>query len=435
MSAGTGERTPPGPAASAGLCRGREVEIAVPESQYPDYTAKPRPAAQDPAPAGSSARRKARNRCRHVLLVEKQPTLKSALESCGDDRHPVRVVYAASINEARSYLAGHKVDLAVVAPELPDGSGLDLAGELHHAKKPTTTMVVSDTPDFDAATAAMRAGACDFVVTPLDNEKLQVRVQGALQRRHKDMAVNRRIRRLKRLCRKLNDARIDVSKQVDILCTDLVTAYQELAAQFQNAVQTTEFKGVVEEELDLEQLLRKTLEYLVAKAGPSNAAIFLPATMDEYSLGGYVNYDCTSDSADMLLDHLADVVAPRLAGVEDYIHFTSNGELKDWFGDDAAYLEDSEVIGVPCVSGEGDDQECLAVIVLFRDRDQPFSEVALEACSSMGGIMGEALEKVIKVHHRMAIHDDDGWDDGSGPDEPFFDDPYSSDGDDGTLPF
>src|SRR5690606_37867773 len=135
--------------------------------------------------------------------------------------------------------------------------------------------------------------------------ELNQRVDAAIDRHRRDAQREQRTKRLRRLCRKLNEAREEVTQQVDVLCNDLVTAYQELANQMQQVVQTSEYAGLIRDELDLEGLLRKTLEFLVHKAGACNAAIFLPATADEYSLGGYVNYDCTSDSADILLQHLA----------------------------------------------------------------------------------------------------------------------------------
>ncbi|MEM7577880.1 MAG: hypothetical protein AAF328_10435 [Planctomycetota bacterium] len=432
-------------------------------THQPQSDASSKPAG---TPGQSGRKRKARNRCRHVLLL--QPTgqprtaqLAAALEACGDAHHPVRVVAVPDADQARHYLADHRVDLAIVPPTLPESeehSGIDFTAELTSAKKPTATIVLADQPNFEVATEAMRAGACDFLVhgdqtdqpDALKTEHLKPAIDRAIKRRLRDVAINRRIKRLRRLCRQLNEARIDVSHQVDVLCSDLVTAYQELAQQFQNTVQTSEFKGIVSDELDLETLLRKTLEYLVSKAGATNAAIFLPATLDEYSLGGYVNYDCTADSADMLLEHLADVIAPKLAEQDEYVHFQTNAQLHDWFDADAAYLDDSEVIGIPCHAGADDDRECLAVVVLFRDRDTPFDEAALDACSSLGEALGTALEKVIRVHHRVSLTQDESdyagdsggsWDDSASfddhygeADDPSGDDAWDDD-ENGTLPF
>src|SRR5690606_39228493 len=155
----------------------------------------------------------------------------------------------------------------------------------------------------------------------------------------------------------------EVSEQVDILCHDLVTAYQDLAVQMQQVVHTSEYAMVIRDELDLEKLLRRTLEYIIEKAGASNAAIFLPSSMDEYSLGGYVNYDCTPESADMLLQHLGDVFAPKVARQNELVHITDNIALCGWLGDDAMWLEDRHVLAFGCRQ----DDEALAVIAVFRD--------------------------------------------------------------------
>lgn len=372
-----------------------------------------------PAPAAAPTA------ARQVLLIEQPQRSRDTLQACGTPAGPLRVIHVGSLAEATAYLEHHRVDLALVQPELPDGSGLSFIRHLSGGRAPVASMVLADAADLDVATEAMRAGACDLLVRTPDGtagepEAVRPRLAAAFHRVDLDTARSRRVDRLRKLCRRLSDAKADVSGQVDLLCNDLVTAYQELAEQVTGIGDCQEIEQILEGELDLEQVLRSTLEYLVDKAGPANAAIFLPATLDEFSLGGYVNYDVTEDSADMLLDHLADVVAPRLAslgGEEDFLHFTDNDQLEAWFGGDAAYLADSEVMAVPCCTApaDGDDEaECLAVLVLFRDRDQPFSDSALSAASGLGAPLAAALEKVIHCHHRMALHQDlqemDGFD-------------------------
>lgn len=349
-----------------------------------------------PAKRTSTPKSPARPRSTRALLVEASPAHQAMLERCGTPHRPITVVHAATVAEARQYLANHVVDLAVLQPELPDGSGLDIAADLDRGSRTTATIVISSDADFAAAQHAIRAGADDFIVDGIDTSEMAQRVQHALDRKRRDKSHAQRVERLRRLCKKLNAARVEVSKQVDILCNDLVTAYQELACQMQNVVQTSEYANIIKDELDLETLLRKTLEHLMAKLGPSNAAIFLPSTMDEYSLGGYVNYDCTPESVDMLLQHLADTLAPRLAEQDEMVHMTDRNEIEHWIGEDAGQLADTGMIGLPCMC----EDECLAILVLFRNRDQPFNEPHLDRVSSLGPMLGEALEKIIKVHHR-----------------------------------
>ena len=357
-------------------------------------------------------------RARRVLLIDPSAVLGPALEQSKPEQGKVGIVHAASIQAARQQLGdAGRIDLALI-PLCQDGSGMALARELK-AKDPAMAIVMlADSPDFALAQEAMQLGAADLLIKPADDQAddawlsgVAERVTNVLNRQWTDRARMARIRKLKRLCRKLNDARLEVTEQVDVLCNDLVTAYQELAVQVQNVAQSAGYREAVGQELDLEVVLRKTLEYIVQQAGPCNAAVFLPSSADEFSLGGYVNYDCTKESADMLLQHLADVLAPRVANTgEEIMHVTDNRALDELLGDDWNYLADCDLLALPV----NHDGEALAVITLFRDNEQPFTEPAIDAMSSIADQMGELLGRIIRVHHRAM----------PGFDEPTNDDTY-----------
>lgn len=355
---------------------------------------------------------KTKQRARRVLLIDSSDALRPLLEQSTAEHGQVTVVYAATIKAARKAVkdAG-KIDLAMI-PQAGDGSGMELAQELKANDPATATVMLTATPDFTLAQQAMQIGASDIIIKPtkdnLDADWLASvaqRVTAVLDRQWVERVRSTRIRKLKRLCRKLDDARQEVTDQVDVLCNDLVTAYQELAVQVQNVSQTAGYQDAVGEELDLEVVLRKTLEYIVQQAGPCNAAVFLPSSADEFSLGGYVNYDCTKESADMLLEHLADVLAPAVAEKgEELMHVTDNRSLDDLLGDDWNYLADCDLLALPV----NHDGEALAVITLFRDNEQPFTEPAIDAMSSIADQMGELLGRIIRVHHRAMPDFDSG---------------------------
>ena len=324
-------------------------------------------------------------RARRVLLIDASPELGSAVQRCDTAQGRVAIVSAPTVAEASQQAqdAG-RLDLVLI-PQTSDGSGLQLAAELK-AKDPATAIVMlAQTPDFALAQQAMQIGVADLIIKPSEEQaddawyaSIIERVTKVLDRQWADRARMIRVRKLKRLCRKLNDARLEVTEQVDVLCNDLVTAYQELAVQVQNVTQSAGYREAVGQELDLEAVLRKTLEYIIQQAGPCNAAVFLPSSADEFSLGGYVNYDCTKESADMLLQHLADVLAPMVANKgEEMMHVTDNRALDDLLGDDWNYLADCDLLALPV----NHDGEALAVITLFRDNDQPFTAPAIDAMS------------------------------------------------------
>ncbi|MGB0767518.1 MAG: response regulator [Phycisphaeraceae bacterium] len=370
----------------------------------------PDPLESTPASGVEQPAKPTQRRTRRVLLIDPNPSIGPALERIAPKQGKIVVVQAATLQAARDLLndAG-KIDLAIV-PQTIDAAGLALAQDLRAKDAATAAIVLADKPDFAFAQQAMQAGASDLILKPTDTpdagwlEDAGARVAAVLDRQWVQRVRSTRIRKLKRLCRRLDDARAEVSDQVDILCNDLVTAYQELAVQMQNVTQAEGYKQTIGEELDLEVVLRKTLEYIVQQAGPCNAAVFLPASADEFSLGGYVNYDCTKESADMLLEHLADVLAPVVAARDEAVmRVTDNRELDELLGDDWNYLADCDLLALPVNS----DGEALAVITLFRDRDQPFTEPAIDAMSSVADQMGELLGRIIRVHHRaMPGYDD-----------------------------
>lgn len=157
-----------------------------------------------------------------------------------------------------------------------------------------------------------------------------------------------------------------------------------------------EFKGMISNELDIEALLRTTLEFVLARSGPTNAAIFLPTTSGDYSLGAYVNYDCPKDTCDILLDHMANVVAPKFERQTSVAYMTTPSELKRRIGEDAAWLGDSGVVAFACKH----DNETLAIFLLFRDRRTVYPASVLEQLRTVGDLFAAQLARVIHIHHR-----------------------------------
>ena len=337
-----------------------------------------------------------------VLLVDTDPQCRELFSQVqvAQRTHSLSLMSVDSVGEARQLLEGGHIDLLVVEPGVSNNHGLELASEATHSPRSTQTIVMTARATFDSALAAIRAGACDVITKPLQLDELNERVLQAIDRTEAETKKADRLRRLRRICRKLNAARNEVTQQVDVLCSDLVTAYQELADQMNSVVETSEYAALLRRELDLERLLHQTLEFILEKAGPTNAAIFLPVTVDEYTLGGYVNYDCADGSPEILLNHLADVVAPRVAERNAHVHLTDNESMNEWLGDDAAYLTDCHMLALPCFA----ENEPLAVMVLFRDGSQPLSDEVIHMCKAIAPMLGQYLAKIVRVHHRH-LHD------------------------------
>jgi FixJ family two-component response regulator len=298
-------------------------------------------------------------------------------------------------------------DVVVTERKLPDGDSMELMRLLEAEHPHTSVIVLEDNPEVESALGAMRLGAVDLLTLPLDEDEVLTSMQMALDRARRARAQERETDRLRRVCRRLNAARREINDQVDSMCNDLVGAYQELADQVSTMSIASEFQAVIAQELDIEELLRKMLEFMLTRTGPTNAAVYMPSNHSDFSLGAYVNYDCPRETADMLLEHLAGVIPARYQDSERVHYFSTPAEIREELGDDASWLEDSSAIIYSCRH----DGECLAVLTLFRDASRPYTEDVIEQVRTMGNLFASQLAKVIRVHHRHTHQDDDfGWD-------------------------
>lgn len=312
-----------------------------------------------------------------------------------------RFTLAEGAGPGLAALAEGAFDVALVRNDLPDGSGAEWARLAAERNPALATIIFDDDPTLDDAVDAMRAGAADLINTGSSPAELLRSVQEAIRRSRTVRARERHIDRLKHACRQLNSARQEVTRQVGSLCNDLVSAYQELSDQMSQVSIATEFAGVIRAELEVEGLLRSALEYILTRIGPTNAAVFLPSSSRDYSLGAYVNYSCPKDSADVLLDGLANTVAPRLEDREDILCLADASDVASFLGDDAAWLTDSCATAFACRH----DGECLAVVILFRDEKTPFEESAAPMLRTISDLFAQQLARVIHIHHRHLPRD------------------------------
>jgi FixJ family two-component response regulator len=300
--------------------------------------------------------------------------------------------------EARSMAAAASPVLALVDCELPDGCGFELAGEIGAGGK-CAVIMITRRASLDMAMRGLRAGVSDLLpeaAARAGGEPLRESVARALARVAGVRRREDRIQRLTSVCRKLSESRREISSHVSGLCGDMVGAFQELADQVGHITIASEFKGLIRQELDVESLLRTALEYVLAKCGSTNAAVFLPSGNGEYSLGAYVNYDCPKDALDMMLEHLSGIVAPKMEHCEQLRVLSSDEELADLLGDDAHWLADCTAATFAC----RDRDECMAVVILFRDRRTPFSESAVSTLRTISTLFGQQLGRIVHMHHR-----------------------------------
>lgn len=353
--------------------------------------------------------------CPRVLVVSgsrvERDSVTARLSARGMEVEPV-----SNPADALAAVATDRFDLAIVQSSMGGGRGLELVRGLVELDESLGILMLSRGADLDDAVAAMRLGVLDFLVGRMDAAKMVARVEEAVERARRHRHERQRAERLKRVCRDLDTAQ-NGADPISGEPNDLAIAYRELSEQLAHVGLTTEFNSLVRQELDLESLLRTVLEFLLAKLGAVNAAIFLPSTTGDYSLGAYVNYDCPKDTAEVLLEHLAAVVPERFEHEGGVVLMRSERSLLDRLGDQADWLDGH---AVACMSCRQDD-ECLAVVTLFRDRRTGFSDEHASMLEALSALFAQQLSRVIHIHHRhlpknqwgLDAQDDEGWDEGA----------------------
>ncbi len=252
------------------------------------------------------------------------------------------------------------------------------------------SLIVCPRVSFDEAVEAMRAGACDIISAQLKPRELVRRVRSACaaargQRTDREGASPPPPHGF---AAPAKPARATPIKNLSAEPRTPKDLADELAVSMRH-------------QLDVEALLRQSLEFLLAQGGPTNAAVFLPSTAGDYSLGAYVNYTCPKETGEVLLDHLANVAAPRLDKIAAPLLLTEPAQITQRIGEDVEWMLGNHVLAFACRS-EG---ECLALFMLFRDRATPFGTDFIELCSHFAGHFGAQLARVVRIHHRHLPRD------------------------------
>jgi len=344
------------------------------------------------------------------VLLAAPPSGRAAISRLIEDAG-LLVTHVESHDDARRALAGDEHDVFVLHQAFDGDAAMRLARHVHRCHLPMRVVMLADSPSTEFVLEAFRHGVCDVRTRLDDAATIVYAIECAAQAARHDRTDADRLTRLREMCRKLNEAKLDSARQVESLCRDLAAAYEEISEQMSEVAMASEFRTLLAQELDLESLLRTSLEYLLTKTGPTNAAVLLPDAERRYSLGAYVNYSCPRERADGVIEHICAELCPEMEREEDVMRFDDADALAEWLGEGGTCLEGSDVIAFACRHAG----ECLAVIVLFRGKDDPFADDLAAIIDTLRPIFSRQVASIIKVHHRARQHwpeeaAEDAWD-------------------------
>lgn len=118
-----------------------------------------------------------------LLVVDDDQALCELLEE-DLSRRGHQVWSARSVKQAQELLHKQEVDLVLTDLNMPGSSGIDFCADLHGNRPDLPVVIMTAFGSLETAIAALRAGAYDFVIKPVDLDLLNITLGRALQHRH-----------------------------------------------------------------------------------------------------------------------------------------------------------------------------------------------------------------------------------------------------------
>lgn len=324
-----------------------------------------------------------------VLVVDDEPELIELIGDVVKTQVDCKIVSAATVEEARTILARESVEVLVTDVHLPDGDGMSLLPHLRAQQPNASAIVITGSPSMDRAITAIRGGAIDFVTKPFSNEQLVERVRSAIERHSQNVKRDKRIDRLREAVKRLNDSRKLISKKVDLLCNDLISAYGDLSRQLEDVRSQEGFRKFIADAKDLEQLLCHSMDWLLREIGYANVAVFLASDDGVFQLGAYMKYTVPGET--LVTEALRRVIVP-MAVKDAIVHFPGKTLSDRLTAQEMAIMKGQDVLAVNCTYlGES-----LASIVFFRDEQNGFKEVDVDLLRQIGPIFAIELATIVR---------------------------------------
>ncbi|HXE55314.1 MAG TPA: response regulator [Tepidisphaeraceae bacterium] len=324
-----------------------------------------------------------------VLVVDDEPEMIELVRDLVGKHADCKVYAASTIEQARRILANGPVEVLVADVNLPDGDGTSLVPTLHEKQPHSSAIVITGSPSVDGAVSAFRGGAIDFVAKPFTGQQIVERVRKAIESQAQLAKRERRIDRLRDAVKRLNESRKLISKKVDLLCNDLVSAYGELSKQLDDVRTQEGFRKFIKNAKDLEQLLCHSMDWLLRQVGYSNVAVFLAADDGAFQLGAYMKYTTAGEAA--LTDAIKRVLVPMAA--KDALVRIKGSELAGQMTPkEMGYFKGQDVLAVNCTYlGES-----LASLIFFRDERAPYSEGDAALLRQISAVFAVELATIVR---------------------------------------
>jgi signal transduction histidine kinase len=154
-----------------------------------------------------------------ILLVDATPTAETLAAVLRHDGYTVRRV--AAPQDAQEALKRATFDLVLLDMPVDSAAARTLLARLRNTASAPITLVLARYASLDTALDALRAGAYDYLVEPIDIEELRLTLKHALERRRLQQELAARVGELEAAHAQLSDFNRELNQRIDEATTDL----------------------------------------------------------------------------------------------------------------------------------------------------------------------------------------------------------------------
>jgi signal transduction histidine kinase len=171
-----------------------------------------------------------------ILLVDATPSAPTLAAVLRHDGYTVRRV--ASPQEAQDALKRAQFDLTLVDMPEESAAARALLARLRNMESAPICIVLGRYASLDTALDALRAGAYDYLLEPIDIEELRLTLRHALERRRLQQELAARVSELEAAHAQLSDFNRQLNQRIDDATADLqekVSALDEAKSRLEDA--------------------------------------------------------------------------------------------------------------------------------------------------------------------------------------------------------
>jgi len=231
--------------------------------------------------------------------------------------------------------------------------------------------VIAVLPD-DSIQDAITAAQLDFdgiLARPFKKQHLSYIFQSAMERSKRKNHLAQRYEKLQHLFRQANRNRHYLRDKVDLLCKDLVQSNVKLAGTLQGLRKAYNFQSDLTGEFDLRLMLNKALCQIKGSISDANAAMYLTDSnlFEAHIVGSW--YD-QANHVKSLENTFKKALIPQVMARQDIVFVQDNYPWDDISPEQKKILADLAILAVPVKY----EQQTLGIIVIYRHRQNPFTQ-------------------------------------------------------------